>query len=218
MVAAEDGQLGAAQNGAVTAHGGQSAVDLGKFLPAAPLPPFDLLVDDGHDQTLDSGLRTGGLNAEGGALLLIQAGADGAVGGKDGGAALPLGHQGPGGLPDHVEDGDADLLLDAVHEVVGGVAGDGDDGAAALLQQAGVGQQALVHRLGVPGEDGGGPVRDPGVRQDQGGQMLLVAGGLCPVQHVLIEHLGGLGPHPTQHAQLGLPGLSGALGAAGLDS
>ena len=46
VVAAEDGQLGAAQNGAVTAHGGQSAVDLGKFLPAAPLPPFDLLVDD----------------------------------------------------------------------------------------------------------------------------------------------------------------------------
>ena len=90
VVAAEDGQLGAAQNGAVTAHGGQSAVDLGKFLPAAPLPPFDLLVDDGHDQTLDSGLRRGGLQAEGGALLLIQAGADGAVGGKDGGAATKV--------------------------------------------------------------------------------------------------------------------------------
>ena len=122
------------------------------------------------------------------------------------GRRVPLGHQGPGGLPDHVEDGDADLLLDAVHEVVGGVAGDGDDGAAALLQQAGVGQQALVHRLGVPGEDGGGPVRDPGVRQDQGGQMLLVAGGLCPVQHVLIEHLGGLGPSPPGTPSLGSRG------------
>ena len=65
-------------------------------------------------------------------------------------ACAALGVEVLGGLPDHVEDGDGDLLLHIVQEEVGGVAGDGDDGAAALLQQAGVGQLAALEprRLG----------------------------------------------------------------------
>ncbi len=132
---------------------------------------------------------------------LVQTGADGAVGGQDAGALFPLAYQQPGGLPDHVEDGDADLLLDAVHEVVGGVAGDGQHGAALPLQQAGAGEQPGKNRLRLPGEDGPGAVGHPSVAPDQGGHVLLVPGCIGLVQDPLVKDLGGLGAHPPQNAQ-----------------
>ena len=100
-----------------------------------------------HNQLL--GLRRGdhSLDSGGGTFPLVQPGPDGAVGGQDAGALQSLGGQQPGGLPDHVEDGDADILLHPVQEEVGGVAGHGDAGTPRLLQQLGVCQQPLKDRV-----------------------------------------------------------------------
>ena len=95
----------------------------------------------GKSTLLEAIAVASGFNAEGGKFLLVQAAADGSVSGQNAGALFALGHQGPGGLPDHVDDGDVDALLHTVQKVVGGVAGHGDDGAARPFQQPGVGEQ-----------------------------------------------------------------------------
>lgn len=118
------------------------------------------------------------------------------------GRRRPLGVDGGGSLPNHVENGSVKVPLQLVHKVVGGVAGDGDGGAAATLQQLGVPKEPLIQGLGVPGKDGGGAVGHFGVGQDESGQVLLVTAGLGAVQHILIEDLGGLGAHAPQNAQL----------------
>ena len=99
-----------------------------------------------------------------------------------------------------MEDGHADVPLQPVYEVVGGVAGDGDGGAAAVFQHPGVSQQAGVQLLRVAGQDGGGAVGHFGVGQDEGGQVILIPGGVGAIQHELVKHLGGLGAHAAQDA------------------
>ena len=202
MVGAEHGQLGAGQNSAVTPGLTHGFVDGGKLLPAAPLSLLDLVVDNGHHQGLNGGIRGHSLQPVLGAGGLVQPGLDGAVGGQNGGTAAALGVDGGGSLPNHVENGGVKVPLQLVHKVVGGVAGDGDGGAAAVLQQLGVSKQPLIQGLGVPGKDGGGAVGHFGVGQDESGQVLLVTAGFGAVQHILIEDLGGLGAHAPQNAQL----------------
>lgn len=143
----KNGQLGAGQHAAVAALGEQVLVDGGEFLGVAVPTGLHVVVDQGHNQLL--GLRRGdhSLDSGGGTFPLVQPGPDGAVGGQDAGALQSLGGQQPGGLPDHVEDGDADILLHPVQEEVGGVAGHGDAGTPRLLQQLGVCQQPLKDRV-----------------------------------------------------------------------
>ena len=132
---------------------------------------------------------------------MIDAGLDGAVGGQDAHLFLARRRQHAHGLPGHVDEGDGDLPLEPVGEVVGGVAGDGQHGAAPPLQQAGPLQQPPVAALRVAPQDGGGAVGHGGVAPDQGGQVLLVAGGVGAIQNPLVEVLGGLGPHAAQDAE-----------------
>ena len=201
MVGAVDGQLGTAQDGRVAAGGAQPAVDGRELLPGALLAPLDLVVDDTHDQLLHVGRGRHGLNTPGGALPLVDAGLNRAVGGQDAHPLFPVRRQHGHGLPGHVDEGDGDIPLEAVGKVVGGVAGDGQGGAAAPLQQSGPVQQAAVAALRVPAQDGGGAVGHGGIAPDQGGQVLLVAGGVGTVQNPLVEVLGGLGPHAAQNTK-----------------
>ena len=96
-----------------------------------------------------------------------------------------------------------DLLLHPVQKEVGGVAGDGDDGATGPLQQAGVGQEPLIDRLpvGLGAQDGGGPVGHLAVRQDQGVHVVLVTPGVGAVNDKLVEGVGGLRAHAAQDAE-----------------
>ena len=178
-------------------------MDGGELL-RVPVPSrLHVVVDEGHDLVLGLGGGDHRLDAQGGKFLLVQPGLDGAVGGQDARALSSLGGQGLGRLPDHVEDGDAHLLLDPVQEVVGGVAGDGDDGAPRPLQQLGVGQEPAVHPLpgGLGAQNGGGAVGHVAVRQDQCVDVLLVPLGVGPVNDELIEGVGSLRPHAAQDTE-----------------
>ena len=105
------------------------------------------------------------------------------------------------GLPHHVEDGDGDLLLHLVQEVVGGVAGHRDGGASPLLQQLGAVQQAVVHRVLLPGQDRRRAVGDLVVGENQHGDMLLIGAGRRAVDDILVKGVGGLGAHAAQNAE-----------------
>ena len=91
--------------------------------------------------------------------------------------------------------------MEPVCKIVGGVAGDGQHGAALPLQQPGIRQQPLVYRLGLAGEDGLGAVGHSRVAPDQGGQVLLVPTGVGLVQNALVKDLGGLRSHAAEDAE-----------------
>ena len=175
------------------------AVDEGKLFPAALFPALDLVIDDGHDHLLHVRGRGDRLQALGLALPLVDTGLNRAVGGQDPHPAAARQAHGAGGLPDHIHDGDVKLPLQAVHKVVGGIAGDGDCGAAAALELPGVRKKPAVTLLGVSPQDGRRSVRHGGIAEDEGGQVLLVGGRVGPIQNPLVKHLGGLRTHAAQN-------------------
>ena len=100
-----------------------------------------------------------------------------------------------------MDQAEGQLALKPVGKVVGGVAWNGQHGAATLFQQLGSRQQPLVAALRIAPQNGGGAVGNGGIAPDQGGQMLLVTGGIGAVQHPLIKVLGGLRAHTAQNAK-----------------
>ena len=94
-----------------------------------------------------------------------------------------------------MDDGHADVTLQPVGKVVGGVAGDGDGGAAASFQKLRAIQQPRVNLLLLPGQDGRRAVGHLRVAEDEGGQVLLVPLRVGAVEDALVENLCGLRPH-----------------------
>lgn len=97
-----------------------------------------------------------------------------------------------------MDQGRLQLLLEPVGKKMGVLQGDGQHGAAAALQQPGVGQKPLIAALRIPAQDGGGAIGHTSVAEDQGGQVFLVAGGVGAVQDALVKILGGLGSMPPK--------------------
>ena len=95
------------------------------------------------------------------------------------------------------------MLLHPIQKEVGRVAGHGQHRAARLLQQPGVGQQPLKHRLLLlrRAQNGRRAVGHLAVRQDEGVHVLLVSVGVGAVNDQLIKGVGGLGPHAPQHPE-----------------
>ena len=100
-----------------------------------------------------------------------------------------------------MDDGDLHIALQTVRKIVGCVAGDGNGGTAAGLQQLCIFQKALVQFLRLTGKDGGSTVWNFSIRQNDRGQMLLIPGRVGVVQHELVKHLGGLGSHTAQYSK-----------------
>lgn len=102
-----------------------------------------------------------------------------------------------------MDDGDGDLLLHPVQEVVGGVAGHRDGGAPRPLQHAGVGKQALIDLvlLCLGAQDGRGAVGHGAVGKNQHREVLLIGAGVGAVDDILIKGVGGLGAHAPDDAK-----------------
>ena len=94
------------------------------------------------------------------------------------------------------------VLLEPGGKVVGGVAGNGQNGAARPLQHPAPGQEGLIAPLGIAAQNGPGTVGDPGIVVNQRGEMVLVLVGVGIVHDALAQLQRGLGAHAAQDTQL----------------
>ncbi|MPM22443.1 hypothetical protein SDC9_68898 [bioreactor metagenome] len=86
---------------------------------------------------------------------------------------------------------------------MGGIARDGDGRAAAALQKPCVFKKADVDHFSLAAQDGPRAVGHLGIREDQSGQVFLIARCLCAVQNALVKNLCGLRPHAAQNPEAG---------------
>src|SRR5574341_1962847 len=164
------------------------------------IPAFDG-IDGLHDTSgLDPGLGRDQCDTSGLEIPFKQAGLQGA-GGRQKTEAADVGmpsQDGRYGLADQVKDGDAYGPLKSIIIMMGGDARDGEKFGTSLNQDVGTGDKD-GEGIGPLAPDGGCPVRDLRIAENQNLQMVLIGLDRSGSDDFLVEISSGCGSHPAEN-------------------